>query len=404
MQRRKDSKGRVLYDGESQRNDGRYQYRYTTIDKKRKIIYAKTLEELREKAKSIKVDIYSGFCLADGDITLNQMFDKCSANRDLLKPSTKTVYEYSYGKYARNTIGNKRMRDIRYTDMLMYFKYLVDEQQASIPSVCTLSYTLSTVFRMALRDGIIKCNPIDGVIDEIKKAHNWQDKKRKAANKQQVELLLQYMKSSKTYSRYYNMFLVLLLTGMRVSEMCALLWENCDFENNTVNVVHNLLYTKGKSGVTTRIMTTPKSQAGIRKIPMLSKVREALLEEKALGRNISYEGYNGFVFATNKGTLFEAGYVGRLLRDMIERYNIDEGINAEKENRQPLYVEKFSPHQLRHLFCSMLCEQDVSPKLLQEIMGHANFSVTMDVYAEFTAEKKQTELQQIENKLTFQLI
>ena len=200
------------------------------------------------------------------------------------------------------------------------------------------------------------------------------------------------------------MFLVLFLTGMRVSEMCGLMWEDCDFENNAINVVHNLAYTKDKTGVRTHIMLLPKSISGIRNIPMFQQVRQALLSEKSLCRNISDENNDGFVFGNKNNVPFDASRVGKILSTIITRYNNDETKKAEKENREPAYIEKFSPHQLRHLFCSMLCEQGVSPKILQEIMGHANFSVTMDVYTEFTAEKRQTELQQIEKRISFQLI
>ncbi len=50
-EKRKDSKDRVLKDGESQRANGTYDYRYTDIHKKRRCIYAKSLTELRKKKK-----------------------------------------------------------------------------------------------------------------------------------------------------------------------------------------------------------------------------------------------------------------------------------------------------------------------------------------------------------------
>ncbi len=50
-EKRKDSKGRVLKDGESQRANGTYDYRYTDIHKKRRCIYAKSLTELRKKKR-----------------------------------------------------------------------------------------------------------------------------------------------------------------------------------------------------------------------------------------------------------------------------------------------------------------------------------------------------------------
>ena len=56
-EKRRDSKGRVLKDGESQRKNGSYMYRYTDIHKKRQYIYAKTLEELRKQEEIIRNDL-----------------------------------------------------------------------------------------------------------------------------------------------------------------------------------------------------------------------------------------------------------------------------------------------------------------------------------------------------------
>ena len=52
-EKRKDSKGRVLKDGESQRANGTYDYRYTDIHKKRRCIYAKSLTELRKRGRTV---------------------------------------------------------------------------------------------------------------------------------------------------------------------------------------------------------------------------------------------------------------------------------------------------------------------------------------------------------------
>ena len=56
-EKRKDSKGRVLKDGESQRANGTYDYRYTDIHKKRRCIYAKSLTELRKKEDELRRDM-----------------------------------------------------------------------------------------------------------------------------------------------------------------------------------------------------------------------------------------------------------------------------------------------------------------------------------------------------------
>ena len=54
-------------------------------------------------------------------------------------------------------------------------------------------------------------------------------------------------------------------------------------------------------------------------------------------------------------------------------------------------------HQLRHTFCSRLCEQDVNVKLIQEVMGHADVSTTFDIYAEFSAKKKKEVFKLLDN-------
>ena len=69
-EKRKDSKGRVLKDGESQRANGTYDYRYTDIHKKRRCIYAKSLTELRKKEEELWRDLADGIDYAAGEMTV----------------------------------------------------------------------------------------------------------------------------------------------------------------------------------------------------------------------------------------------------------------------------------------------------------------------------------------------
>ena len=108
--KRRDSKGRILRNGESQLNDkyGRYTYRYMQ-DGKQKTIYAKTLSELREKELQIANDVVDGI---DGqkanNITLNDMFEKYMQGKTELKQSTRTNYNYMYKNYVADTLGKKK--------------------------------------------------------------------------------------------------------------------------------------------------------------------------------------------------------------------------------------------------------------------------------------------------------
>ena len=146
MKKRKDKYGRVLKEGECVRKDGRYQFRYNGIDGKRKTVYAKTLDDLRKKEQEIQSDIYNGFCNTDKSITVDQMFVRCAASRKFLKPRSREVYEYSYGKHAKNIIGSKKICDIKYSDMILFFKYLAEEHSLSLNVMRTVYHTLAPLF------------------------------------------------------------------------------------------------------------------------------------------------------------------------------------------------------------------------------------------------------------------
>ena len=280
MKKRKDKYGRVLKDGESLRNDGRYQYRYNTIDNKRKTVYARTLDELREKEQEIQNDLYNGFCTNDRNITVHQMFVRCASNRQFLKPRSREVYEFGYNKHARYIIGDRRIRDIKYSDMMMFFKYLYEEKHLGISSMRSVYHSLIPVFKMAVRDGIIRTDPLDGVFAEVRKMYDLKQNKRTAIPKEQLKALIDFIPSSKKDSRYFNIFLVLMFTGMHVSEMCALTWSDIDFDNDVIHINRSMAYTKNGGNKYTIIIQSPKTTSGIRTIPMFLGLKNILIQQK----------------------------------------------------------------------------------------------------------------------------
>lgn len=112
MSSRKDSKGRVLQKGESQRNNY-YIYQYTDIHRKRRVIYAKDLPELREKEQQLMRDIQDKLDIGQrATLTLNEAFDRYFATRTDLKRSTRVNYEYLYGHYVRNGFGTWKLASL----------------------------------------------------------------------------------------------------------------------------------------------------------------------------------------------------------------------------------------------------------------------------------------------------
>ena len=89
-------------------------------------------------------------------------------------------------------------------------------------------------------------------------------------------------------------------------------------------------------------------------------------------------------------------YVGILAKLEL---NEEEKEAAKKEDREPLILPSFSAHNLRHTFCTRLCENESNLKVIQSIMGHSDIQTTMDIYAECTQEKKQEVMTNLNGKI-----
>lgn len=91
-EKRKDSKGRVLRKGESERKNGTYDDRYTDSRGKRQVIYAKTLDELRKEEILINKDIADGIDYAAGEMTVSELVDRYMNLKRGLKQNSKRAY------------------------------------------------------------------------------------------------------------------------------------------------------------------------------------------------------------------------------------------------------------------------------------------------------------------------
>lgn len=177
-------------------------------------------------------------------------------------------------------------------------------------------------------------------------------------------------------------------------ECLGISWNDLDFEKSIIRVVKTLTYRPEPNNGCVVHISTPKTEAGERTIPMIDEVYDAFLEEyqiqKVLGfGNNEIDGYKDFVFSTAEGNVYTPESVNRAIKRIYEDYNAKEKTAAEKEDREPLLLPHFSAHNLRHTFCTRLCENESNLKVIQSVMGHSDIQTTMDIYAECTQEKKQ---------------
>lgn len=160
MVSRKDSKGRKLKEGESERKDGRYSYRYT--DKKngkRNTIYAQDLIELREKELKIKEDLEKNIITktAIKKMTLNSLFEKYIETLKITM-STKIQYDSIWNCRVKDSLGACRVVQLCPSDIKAYYMKL-SQKGYSHNSIKAVYHLLCPVLEMAVNDDIIYKNP-----------------------------------------------------------------------------------------------------------------------------------------------------------------------------------------------------------------------------------------------------
>ncbi len=404
---RKDLRGRSLRKGEVQRaSDKRYMYTYTDPLGRRKFIYANDLTQLREKEEKLLKDQLDGLDIyVAGKATLNETFDRYISTKYNLRESTRSSYLYTYDHYVRDTFGLKRIAEIKYSDVLQFYYHLLNQQGISLGTLDSVHCLLHPTFQLAVRDEIIRKNPTDGVMKEISRESGKNRGVRHALTIEQQRCFMEYIANHPIYYHWWPMFTILLGTGCRIGEALGLRWQDLDFEKRVISINHSLVYypANGSNKCVLRV-SLPKTDAGIRTIPMLDIVKDAFEmlyeEQKENGFNeTEIDGMTGFIFCNRFGSVPNPQTVNHTIKRIANNYNADEVVRAKKEHRDPIILPNFSCHHLRHTFCTRLCENETNLKVIQSIMGHKNIETTLDIYAEATEKKKQESFENLAAKL-----
>ena len=218
VKQRKDSKGRVLQKGESQRKlDGMYIYTYVNPYGKRCYVYSKDLFTLREKEQELikaqmdGLDYYVG-----GHATINMTFDRYMSTKHNLRETTRSNYLYMFNRFIRADFGNKFLTEVKYTDVKLFYYHLLNEKDIAINTLDTIHTVLHPIFDMAVRDDIIRKNPTDGVLAEIKRNSGKNKGIRHALTIEQQQAFMDTIRTFPEYYHWYPLFATLLGTGMRI--------------------------------------------------------------------------------------------------------------------------------------------------------------------------------------------
>lgn len=417
-EKRKDSKGRILRNGEVQRPDGKYMFRYTDLNGERQTVYSWKLvetdkipsgkrcaEALRTIEQRVIRDIDDGVNTSKADTkTVNMLFAEFMQVRTELTETTRCNYQTLYDTHIKNGIGRRCITSIKYSDIYKFYMSLSQDKHLKISTIKSINGILWQLLEMPTKDNLLRKNPASGVMIEVAHKLKEEDGKKISLTIEEQAAFIDYVYASKKYNRYGVLFTTLLGTGMRIGECLGLRWDDVDFKNGLITVDHAICYRDSEDGGYKYRITNTKTKAGIRTIPLLSDVRKALLTEKRKGSNhnrkpFEVDGYSGFIFLNSMGKVYPPHFVFDTIQNIVADYNRDEFALARKEDREPVYLPKFGPHVLRHTFCTRLCENETNLKVIQDVMGHKNIRTTMNVYADATNGAKISSFANLDGKI-----
>ena len=194
-----------------------------------------------------------------------------------------------------------------------------------------------------------------------------------------------------THPGYYDEFVGLLVTGMRVSEMCGLTKHQLDFERRRIWVDHQLV----RKPDCTYYVEKTKTDSGCRYIPMTDNVVTALKNIIANRQKPTKEwlidGYSGFLLLDKNGNPKVAMHLEHHMQWALKKF---------RKLYPDVKLPKITPHVMRHTFCTNMANAGMDLKSLQYLMGHSDAGVTMNVYTHASYDHAEQEMQKI---LQFQL-
>lgn len=369
MANRKDNKGRVLHKGEGQRKtDNRYFYRYTDPFGKRRDIYALTLEELRIKENKIQRMTYIAKNYAEGSITMLELVERYISLKRGVRHSTRVGYNFVLNILKKEPFAQRQIYSIRTSDVKLWFMKLQQDGRG-YSTLTSIRGVLKPAFQMAYEEDILPKNPFDfqlsGVIVNT-------SQKRIAMTPEQQSTFMEFIRTDRTYHKYYDEFIVLLETGLRVSEFCGLTMKDLDFEARKICVDHQLL----RDGNGIYHIEKTKTESGCRYIPMTDNVYNSLRNILAMRVRPKVEwfvdGYSKFILLDKNSNPKVALHIENEMRWALKKYH-----KIHPDNPLP----HITPHVFRHTFCTNMANAGMDIKSLQYLMGHSDASITMNVYS-----------------------
>lgn len=334
-------------------------------------ITGRTRKEVNQKAKHAQLDFLSNGSTIKRKVVI-KTFKELShlwleTYKLTVKPQTYDATVTRLNRHIMPTLGNMKVDKITASDIQM----LINRLSKYYVNYTAVRSVIRKVLQQGVLLGLIDYNSARDIILPRKQPNA--KKKVKFIDPSDLKSFLEHLETSqhKRYNLYFDavLYQLLLSTGLRIGEACALEWGDIDLENGTIAI--NKTYNKNL-----KFLSTAKTQSGNRVISVDKKTLRSLklyqMRQRQLFNEVGAR-VSEVVFATPTRKYFNASVRQSALDTRCKEAGI----------------ERFTFHAFRHTHASLLLNAGISYKELQYRLGHANISMTLDTYGHLSKDKEK---------------
>lgn len=395
-EKRRDSKNRILRNGESQRKDGRYAFKYIDSTGKQQFVYSWKLERtdklpqgkrndisLREKEKMILKDLDDEIVPRGGEMTVVELVRKYILQKTGVRHNTEANYNFVLNIIKKEDFGKKRIDRVKLSDAKAWLIKLQKDGRG-YSTIHSVRGVVRPAFQMAVDDDLIRKNPFEFQLATVVVNDSVT---REAITRKQERTFLEFVKNDKHFCKYYDGIYVLFKTGLRISEFVGLTIQDVVLKNRKLNVDHQLQRKRNMEYV----IEDTKTNCGTRVILMADDVYECferiISNRKKPKVEPMIDGKSGFLYLDKNDMPMVALHWEKYFQHICQKYN----------SIYKVQMPKVTPHVCRHTFCSNMAKSGMNPKTLQYLMGHSDIGVTLNTYTHIGFDDAKEELKRVVN-------
>lgn len=333
---------------------------------RRKTFTCRTKREAEKKLNQVLADLDRGMLAIPDDITLERWLELYFANKlPTLAASTAADYEWVRDKIILPALGKRPIQALRPLDIVGFYAQLATKYQRSI--LVQVRAILRGALREALINELVMRNVVEGIPLPARKALTDTEDPQEVSRALTPEEVTRYLGAAQTLRgrayRWRRLFHLMLATGLRRGEICALRWEHVDLDRGELKVRRSVGVGKGGKPEEGPPKTLKSRRTVTLDAELVALLRDHAEEQATERAALKAWREHGMVFTTLRGTPIHPDDLSKVAREVARAAGVDVRL-----------------HDLRHTHASLLLSRGVPVEIVSERLGHADPAITLRIY------------------------